>query len=311
VHGLNDTRWVDDFEVPFAGKELNMPFFTVLGDDDWQGNFTAQALKGNEVYENFDGPKWTFPNYWYHYVQHFRDSSATTSTFAGADVSVGFVFVDTKILNDDFAWANVTKLAWDDLRSSLSIASRIFDWVVVVGHQPLISSGSSKGSYFLSQTLKPLLKEFNVDAYISGKDHDLEILEDGALGLLNCGAGGSGDPIKLRVRNEHSVALHTGAGFCLHTLTAKEFKTELIDGYSGDVVETFSLLKKNRERSYMDRFNLYKKMPPVVYIPISDSPLAPLPMEDPFVRVVGTIGLFIAASFSLLSVVVGAKSVVA
>lgn len=54
---------------------------------------------------------------------------------------------------------------------------RVFDWTVIVGDRSLVSSGKSKGDPKLKKTLGEFLKENKVDAYISGNDNDLEIIE--------------------------------------------------------------------------------------------------------------------------------------
>lgn len=89
------------------------------------------------------------------------------------DVSVGFVFIDTYILSDKFAWQNITKLHWDTLRATVAVAARIYDWVIVVGDRSIIPGGDA----YLSKTLRPFLKEMQVDAYISGGEQNMEIVE--------------------------------------------------------------------------------------------------------------------------------------
>lgn len=303
IESLDDPRWTQIFETPYKGNELHMPFFTVLGSQDWNGNFTALALRNNLTYtdEKVDVPKWTLPNWWYHYILHFRDASSSTAAFAGNDVSVAFVFIDTWILSEDFIYANITKLAWDDLQKTLKTVAKIFDWVIVVGDKAIHSSGASKGNSFLAKTLRPLLKEYGVDAYISGQDNDLEILEDGPLTLINCGSGGSGDSVPLRVKHEQSVAFTPNAGFCMHTLSDKLFTTHLVDGTTAKVVESYSQQKKRRERSYFDRFHLYKSLPEVRYIPVPDFLTAPIPVEDPFIKIIGTLGLCIMSLLVIIS----------
>lgn len=84
VSGLNDKLWDSSFNNPYEGPELHLPFFTVLGGDDWRGNYTAMAMKSLEDYSNpkanGSGPKWTLPNWFYHYGLHFQDASGTTTS---------------------------------------------------------------------------------------------------------------------------------------------------------------------------------------------------------------------------------------
>lgn len=65
---------------------------------------------------------------------------------------------------------------WDSLRDTIVAVVQAFDWVIVVGDKSMVSSGKSKGNYLLRRTLGAFLKEHKVDAYISGNDNDMEIV---------------------------------------------------------------------------------------------------------------------------------------
>lgn len=201
VSDLNDPKWKSSFEKPYEGSSLSLPFFTVAGEGDWKGNYTALPLRTNQTYGiGHQFPRWTLPNWWYYYSAHFSDSTGSlycevniilniiqvhslsffqgaNAAFGSAGGSAGFVFIDTFILSDRFRFQYITKLHWDNLRDTITAASRIYDWVIVVGDKAILSSGSSKGDSYLSKTLRPFLKELNVDAYISGNDNDMEVIE--------------------------------------------------------------------------------------------------------------------------------------
>lgn len=79
VSSLNDTKWSTHFESVYSDESgsLKMPFFTVLGADDWVGNYQAMQARTDDVYGNevaetkSNAPKWTMPNWWFHYLMHF------------------------------------------------------------------------------------------------------------------------------------------------------------------------------------------------------------------------------------------------
>lgn len=105
------------------------------------------------------------------------DVIGANAAFANSDTSAVFVFVDTFILSNDFRFQNITKLHWNELRDTIGAAVRIFDWVIAVGDKAMLSSGRSSGDNYLNSTLGPFLKDMKVDAYISGNDPDMEIVE--------------------------------------------------------------------------------------------------------------------------------------
>lgn len=92
------------------------------------------------------------------------------------DMSVGMIFIDTWVLSSSFPFSNVTSKAWADLEKTLDLAPKILDYIVVVADRPVYSSGSSKGDSMLQYYLEPLLKKANIDAYISGYDFNLEVI---------------------------------------------------------------------------------------------------------------------------------------
>lgn len=82
VTDLTDPKWSSAFETPYEGPSMNLPFFTVLGYEDWKGNYTALPLRTNITYDvgkeeetDVHSPRWTLPNWWYHYTAHFSDAS--------------------------------------------------------------------------------------------------------------------------------------------------------------------------------------------------------------------------------------------
>eukprot|EP00918_Siedleckia_nematoides_P060047 GHVU01130986.1.p1 GENE.GHVU01130986.1~~GHVU01130986.1.p1 ORF type:complete len:190 (-),score=7.02 GHVU01130986.1:229-798(-) len=81
IKALNDTAWDSAFKNVYASTEMNLRFFTVLGDSDWKGNFTAQVLKSQKTYHedflsNSPHPRFTLPNYWYRYTVTSPDPSS-------------------------------------------------------------------------------------------------------------------------------------------------------------------------------------------------------------------------------------------
>lgn len=84
VTSLEDSKWMSWFEKPYEGNAMNLPFFTVVGVEDWKGNFSALPARTNMTYgvpkeevssETQGIPRWYLPNWWYYYVAHFSDST--------------------------------------------------------------------------------------------------------------------------------------------------------------------------------------------------------------------------------------------
>ncbi|XP_053990889.1 uncharacterized protein LOC128882989 [Hylaeus volcanicus] len=316
IDGLNDTKWNTSFTQAYLHSNLKVPFLTVLGLEDWNKNYTAEIVYTNMTYhtdsieesKKATAPVWTMPNAWYHRLDHFRDTTKTGVNFGSSRASVIYVMIDTYILSENFPQQNITELHWNDLRETLTIAGSVVDWVIVVGDKPILSSGASKGDAYLSQTLRQLLKSTNVDAYISGGDFNMELIEDGSLIHINCGTGSSSDHIP-RTAMPNSVFYDNKVGFCFHTLTKTDFTTQFVDGHTADILFEYKKRLNNRPMSYLDRFNKYHKLPMNLYIPIQLGPTLVMNEKDIFLRICGTIGLIVAFYLvALLSVVFGSRA---
>ncbi|CDJ37084.1 acid phosphatase, putative [Eimeria tenella] len=313
VSGANDTKWDEMFEDVYSDEKgsLRMPFLTVLGAEDWSGNYTAMRERTDLVYGDgsseeavSNSPKWTLPNWWYHYAVHFTASTGSAFLSSGhKDMSVGLVFVDTWVLSSAFPFGSVTEKAWKDLERTLQIAPKVFDFILLVANRPLYSSGSSKGDSALQYYLQPLLQKAQVDAYISGYDRDMELIQDEDISYINCGTGSVSGSSAL-VTASGSKFFSGEKGFCLFELTADGLITKFINGTNGEVMfEHKQPLKSRPERSTIDQFNYLSEMPEVVYYPVPE--MGKLPGKDVFVRVVGTIGLCILTFLASLSLASG------
>lgn len=313
VSGANDTKWVDQFESVYSDEHgaLKMPFLTVLGAEDWSGNYTAMRARTDLVYGDGDeketasnAPKWTLPNWWYHYAVHFAASTGSAFISSGhKDMSVGMVFIDTWVLSSSFPFGNVTEKAWTELETTLEIAPKVFDYIIVVGNRPVHSSGSSKGDSMLQYYLQPLLEKAGVDAYISGYDNDMEVIENNNIAYINCGTSSVAGSSAL-VTSSGSKFFSGDRGFCLFELTSDGLVTKFVSGETGQTLfEHKQPVKTRPQRSTIDQFNYLSELPEVTYYPIPE--MGKLPGKDTFVRVVGTIGLCIMTFLATLALASG------
>ncbi|KAI6183201.1 Tartrate-resistant acid phosphatase type 5 [Aphelenchoides bicaudatus] len=210
----NDTRFYTVFEKPYSHKHLNVPWYMIAGNHDYLGNVDAQI--NYTKYSN----KWTFPDRWY----------KLNYAFSKYQKKVDFLFIDTVILCGNtididsrsvFAWAtafekepkqpdkqfiDAAKEQWKWLEEELKDSEA--DFLFVVGHYPMYSL-SMKRLKCLYDKLDPLLRKYQVTAYIAGHDHSVQYFRD------------DGDPDKNRGPMRYLVS---GAGS----------RTSFWDDYGGD-----------------------------------------------------------------------------
>lgn len=112
------------------------------------------------------------------------------------------------------------------------------DWRIVCGHFPIHSGtkGEHGDTKYLVQTLDPLLHELGADAYFSGHDHVLQMINKGKkLHYYGPGAGAR----KHALMNTKYAGLLGHAegvlGFMKHTLTKTEMTTTIVDEHAKEV----------------------------------------------------------------------------
>ena len=274
IIGLDDEKWIEEFENQYAKPELNMQFFPVAGTGDWQGNVSSFTTMTKLVYSNGrknleesiilnldrKGAKWTYPNYFYHYTKTFTDSTSSNVYKSGDQVTAFFLFIDTTILSPGFADISLTNEHWKFLENSLEHASKAHDWVFIVADKPIISSGSSGGDKYLFNHIEPLLKKYSIDAYISGADHNMELIDESNIAHINCGTGafkGTGSK-----RERYSKFYSTTPGFCRHTITKEKFTTEFLDS-NNKVLFSYDKKHNGKKLAKADRLYHAAKLPKV------------------------------------------------
>ncbi|MBM4316877.1 MAG: hypothetical protein FJ116_05295 [Deltaproteobacteria bacterium] len=142
--GVTDTRdplWKTAFEIPYS--PLNIPFFALLGNHDYQGNIEAQINYSKK------SQQWKMPSQYYTYSKG----------------PVDFFVLDTNKFNK-------SQREW--LAESLDNSKK--PWKVVCGHHPIYSFGEHGNSEELKEELLPII-EGKVNFYLSGHDHNKQVIQ--------------------------------------------------------------------------------------------------------------------------------------
>jgi len=104
-------------------------------------------------------------------------------------------------------------------------------WRIALGHHPLVSAGASGGSTTVRELLDPLFDRYGVDLYLSGHDHDLQLLATDA-GYLQVVSGAGSSPREVGRRDE-SLFAETGPGFAWILASDKELWIQFVSASRG------------------------------------------------------------------------------
>lgn len=168
--GVKDTLdplWEAQFEKMFTAPELNLKWYSILGNHEYIGN--PQALVD---YGKHNG-RWTMPARNYTFVQ--RVDSSTSIRFVMIDTSP-FVFFYPK--DPKYHEVKTQNPARTVAFVDSVLAKSNETWKVVVGHHPVYSSDLNHGStYGLIEKVAPLLRKYHVDFYLNGHVHKFEHIQ--------------------------------------------------------------------------------------------------------------------------------------
>ncbi len=213
VSGVDDPQWKLKFEDVYDAKRLAVPFIAALGNHDWGQNPAAEIAYAGA----HPGTRWQMDGF------YFKRTYGQNPAAPLAD----FFYIDTDLWNYHLDRLADAQMAWleDGLKNSRA------RWQIVVGHHPLYSNGEhghDKEILELREKLAPLFKQYGVDAYLCGHEHDLErnqVAGEPTLFLVS-GAGG-----KLRPKSfdDFGPFYASSGGFAQITITPDALSGAFLD----------------------------------------------------------------------------------
>jgi tartrate-resistant acid phosphatase type 5 len=227
VVSTDDRQWRISFEDVYHAHSLQVPWYVALGNHDYRGNCDAQI-----AYSRMS-KRWNMP------ARYF-----TQTRQIGAATSVDFFYLDTTPMVRSYWYEpeyrehvrtqDVPKqLAW----FKAALATSTAPWKIVIGHHPIYSGGGPFGHGDTRELIKdvlPLLKQYKVQAYFNGHDHNLQHLQAGTVNLFDSGAGSKARPV---FKTKYTKFAKGCSGFATVTLQADNMKVRMID-YRGKLLYT-------------------------------------------------------------------------
>lgn len=162
--GLEDPAFALFRDILAPSTPVN--FYPVLGNHDHLGSIQAQ-LDYSHVH-----PQWVFPAR--HYFKRLQGRGR---------LQVCAWFLDT-----DQELFDANQARW--LEGSIIAEKDTCDWLVVSGHHPIFDAGEYRSNAYLIQHLLPILTRHEVNIYLSGHEHQSQVLYDGITTFFISGATG-------------------------------------------------------------------------------------------------------------------------
>jgi len=234
--GLNDPRWKSQFEDMYSKSAFNCPFYSIMGNHDYQRMpLNVNKLETELAYAKRGNTRWTQPALWYTFNLPAKNPIMKVIAL---DSNVRPVKKDNGI---DFT------LPADRQAEQLAFLSaelekpRSAPFLVVLGHHPIFSNGPHGDHELLIRDWEPLLRKYKAHLYLAGHDHDLQHLEfEGhPTSFVSSGAGGA-DLYDLKIaESARGPFAHKVYGFTHLEATPERLTLRHIDS-EGKVLHIFT-----------------------------------------------------------------------
>ncbi len=197
------TKFVDMYNLPF----LIVPFYAALGGHDYRLNRASFQVEYSRL-----NPKWVMPAAYYSFGYPI-DSTSTMQFWA----------LDTEHIIDGSKY-DPEQMAWLERELQKSPAT----WKVVFGHHPVFSYGEHGHGKRMIKFVRPLLEKYAVDLYLSGHDHDRQMLQP--IGGVHYIVSGTGGKSRDTSYGPITTFAATNLGFTWFRVSAEDFHVQFLDG---------------------------------------------------------------------------------
>ncbi len=234
--GAHSDRWQTQFEQMYPTEAFDCPAYAILGNHDYQ-HFPESKVDAELEYARAGKSRWTMPARWYRFEFPKRNPLITfialdsNMPFADGKATHGVNFTLT-------AEQQAEQLQW--LESQLK-QKRTTPFLVVMGHHPVYSDGPHGDHPVLVRDWDPLFRQYKVDLYLAGHDHDLQHLEfENHPTSFFLSGGGGADLYDLKIdpskRGPYAQKIY---GFSHLSATEKELRLRHLDG-DGKTLHAFA-----------------------------------------------------------------------
>jgi tartrate-resistant acid phosphatase type 5 len=179
---IADPQWRTLFEDMYDPKALGFPFYTVLGNHDYESGKKEIELR---YAREKPASRWKLPAPWYR-----------------LDLPAAHPLVT--ILALDSNWKLLTSAEWKEQLAWMEIElpkPRATKWLVCMAHHPLFSNAEHGSDERLQTDWGALFKKYRVDFYLAGHEHTLQHLQPANHPTTFIVSGGGG-------RQLHKVLSH-------------------------------------------------------------------------------------------------------
>lgn len=234
--GVNDPRWQTQFEDMYPSSVFGCSVYAVPGNHDYELRPDSKYL-AQLAYAQKGTSRWKMPARYYTF--NFPQTDPVMKVIA---LDSNMPFTDGASTHGTFyamtEQQRVEQLIW--LEAELA-RPRTTPFLAVIAHHPIYSDGPHGDHPVLMRDWDPLFRQYKVDIYMAGHDHDLQHLEFNGHPTSFVMSGGGGAPLyNLRMssanRGPYAQKVY---GFSHMRVTDKQFTFRHLDT-NGNLLHKFT-----------------------------------------------------------------------
>lgn len=248
LYNEDDPLFRERFEDMYNSPELeNIPWYMSLGDHDHRRNVDAQ------VQHESRSSNWHMDGQFYTVQKTLACGCMVHIVVTDSVLLEGGIYEEgmsrrfIREYDDSRSGKEAGLQHWEWLQNTLARLTNKDDWVIVIGHRPIISRCKREVSALdikFRSRMKKLLEESSADLYMNGHDHTAQILRDSGLHYVVNGIGGH-NLHKLQPPSPQDLYVDASFhGFALHSLGCNSMT---ITFYSGEGKEQGEKVIRKRD----------------------------------------------------------------
>lgn len=222
VQSVQDPQWRTSFENVYNSVNLHEDWIVALGNHDYRGNIQAQ-IDYSKI-----SRRWKMPSAYYDTLIDLKGGKKLHLIVMDTNPFIEKYHVEANEHPQVGQQDTARQMIW--LEDRLRLDHPDIQWKMVVGHHPLYSGGKRKGTSEVSDFEKrfgPIFEKYKVDAYITGHEHDLQVVRPGQGRTLQFLSGAASE-VRPTGDTEGTKFAAAEPGFMLFSLTKDQLLVQVV-----------------------------------------------------------------------------------
>jgi DNA repair exonuclease SbcCD nuclease subunit len=237
VQSTQDIQWESSFEDIYSSHFLHKDWYVTLGNHDYNGNIQAQ-LEYDKV-----SRRWHLPSLYYKKTIELEGGQKMLLVFMDTNPFIDSYYEKGEQLEENVKKQDtIAQKKW--IIDALSTDDKSIKWKLVIGHHPLYSGGKRKNSEDTKQMedkFASLFDQHNVDAYLCGHEHDLQVIKPKNRYTTQF-LSGAGCEVRPTGNREGTLFAVSEPGFMTFSVTQSKILVQLVNAF-GKVIYSNELIK--------------------------------------------------------------------